>query len=537
MTISPQNGTAARATGCIRWRALPWALGAAACLALYAFLRIRWVGHLLTWDEAMDLLTVRAFVSRGHDTYAEWFWRHPPLYCLLMSLLQPLRTGFAERVETMNVLLGMVNAALLGWLALRLWGRRAALWSLFMVAVLPASMFFDVWVKRDHPVLTFALPALLCLLSRRCLAAAVLLGLALLCKLTAVFYWGAALLLWAAGAAGPRRLRDAVALAVVPALASGWWYLIVSPLNAAARSGAPHGSPGWAALSPANLVYLLRFATSGENVWRQPWHYYLSELPGALGYAGLALAAGGAALLLWAGLSRKEDGTTFRAKGAIAGAWPLAVLAPSYLLLSLLPSKVLWVPIVLYPAWAAAQAVAAAAAVAAAGRLAPRLPQVARGLAASAIALAMLVPALRMDYAATLERAGLGRAEAWSRAAAEAVNAHVRDTDRFLVTSFHYWSGQRAQACPIFVYYLERRPETLVRSHRATFAQLVDDVRKFRIDWVLASPAPGAAASDVLGGFTRSLGLPPIPCGRACLFHTSGIAAAAAGANAPEQKP
>jgi hypothetical protein len=69
---------------------------AVAILLLHVLLRLPHIGHLLTWDEAMNLLSVRALVAGGHDFYSLWFWRHPPTYAMLMSLLRPLADGFAE---------------------------------------------------------------------------------------------------------------------------------------------------------------------------------------------------------------------------------------------------------------------------------------------------------------------------------------------------------------------------------------------------------------------------------------------------------
>jgi len=59
------------------------------CILVFAALRIRWLGHLLVWDEAMSLCTIRSLLSHGTDDFSNWFWRHPPLFSLLTALLQP----------------------------------------------------------------------------------------------------------------------------------------------------------------------------------------------------------------------------------------------------------------------------------------------------------------------------------------------------------------------------------------------------------------------------------------------------------------
>ena len=83
------------------------------CAAVFFVLRARFISHLLAWDEAMNLCSVRSFYAGGTDEFSGWFWRHPPLYTLLMTLCAPLKSGFAERVEFMTIGIGLVNLALL----------------------------------------------------------------------------------------------------------------------------------------------------------------------------------------------------------------------------------------------------------------------------------------------------------------------------------------------------------------------------------------------------------------------------------------
>ena len=85
----------------------------AVCALLFVAVRARWIGHLLTWDEAMNLCSIRSFVSEGEDVFSFWFWRHPPLFCILTLPLMPLRAGFAERAEGLAIAVALVTFVML----------------------------------------------------------------------------------------------------------------------------------------------------------------------------------------------------------------------------------------------------------------------------------------------------------------------------------------------------------------------------------------------------------------------------------------
>jgi len=514
------------------------------CVALFVALRARWLGHLLSWDEAMNLCTVRAFGSDGRDVFSNWFWRHPPLYCLLMRLLQPLRAGFAERVELMNLALGSLNMGLLYTLNRKAFGRHAALWTAFFLAVMPAGIFFDVWIKRDHLVVTFALGSFLFLLSGRSLYAGLCLGLALLSKETAVFFWGAALLLWAFTSREKRRVSDLAALAIVPLVASAWWFLLINVDGGNASS--PQTTQAlqkawWEQAFPGGLTEHLNFAFGKEAGWSKPWYAYLRQLPRVLGPLGVVLAAAGAVSLCAPGLpstvpalagggcrhSRKQGGFAL---------WPVFVLAPAYLILSALRGKVPWVVIALLPAWAALQGLGMTRLLVWSGRIGDRLSRPSKiGLRPTAPVIATLVVLCTVlgvrgrDYDEVFQRvdAGQWRGSSHSHKVAQLANRLVQDEERVLITSFHYWKNlPPAHPCAVFTYYFSRDAQVLVRSHETGFEGLCDDIREYRLDWAVLSPEPGEAEREILDGFAGRLGLVPYPLPKAVVFNTSGLYAA-----------
>jgi 4-amino-4-deoxy-L-arabinose transferase-like glycosyltransferase len=482
------------------------------CVALFIALRIRWVGHLLVWDEAMTLCTVRSLVSGGHDYFSHWFWRHPPLFTVLMTLLRPLESGFAQRTECMAIGFGLINLLLLFRLNYRLFGQAVALWSVFFISVMPGAVFFDTWVKTDHPVTTFGLLAFLCLVENRTLLAGLSLGVALLSKETAVFYVMAAVLIYLAKPSGQRSAVGVFFLTLTPVLTCGWWYFIF-----AGESGVQ------VSVLSGSLLEHLHFGVGTETGFAAPWNYYLRQLPTDLGSTGLLFSAAGAIVLTLAAMKDKYRGDIQDyATRRILGIWPLFLLVPSYVLVSVLTSKVPWIVMVLLPAWATLQGVAMSGCIDLAKDRFCVLPSV---LAFFIIAIACL-PLIGRDYETMLRNidASQWRGAMYSRQAAQAMNGLVKDGDRILITSFHYWKGLGpGDPCAVFAYYFTKKAEVFMRPHEARFDLLLDDIRRYRIDWALLSPEPGKEEHELFDGFMGKLGLRPYKLDNACIFKTAGL--------------
>lgn len=469
------------------------------CAAIFIALRVRWVGHLLVWDEAMTLCTVRSFVSGGHDYFSHWFWRHPPLFTVLMTLLHPLETGFAERTEYLAIGFGLINLLLLFKLNDKLFGPSVALWSVFLISIMPGAAFFDTWIKTDHPVTTFGLLAFLCLLTDRTYLAGLCIGIAFLFKETAVFYAMAAFLLYFTRPRNQWNAAGILALTLIPVLTCGWWYLFF-----AGESG--------------NFLEHFHFGFGTETGFAASWHYYLEQLPIALGPGGVMLAWVGAIVLVLTAMNDKFD----NASRCLPGLWPLFLILPSYILISAMKSKVAWTIIVLLPAWATLQGIIMSGCIDLAKHRSSILPIVA---AVFIIALSFLHFVDR-DYETMLRDidAGQWRGASYSRQAAEVMNRLVRDGDRVLITSFHYWKGLgTGDPCAVFAYYFTKKAEVLMRPHEAHFDLLLDDIGKYRIDWALLSPEPGKEEHELFGGFIGKLGLRPHKLGNACIFKTTGL--------------
>ena len=470
----------------------------AASLVLYVALRIPLIGHLLTWDEAMNVCSVRALASLGNDDFSNWFWRHPPLYATVTMLLGPLREGFIARIEVFNIVLGLINLSLLFLLNRRLFGILTAALSVFLLAVMPGSVFFDMWIKRDHLAVTFALLSLYFISSRRLAYASLCAGLGFLAKETFVFlYIPVVLAALSMPAEKPRFVQRMLLVTVIPFLTSIWWYVLAS-------RGVPLSSI-WQHVS---------FAASGGTAWSGSPFFYISRFLSLMGAGGFLLFAGG---VLWAAarIARHQSKPWI---------WPLSALIIPLIVLSLLPRKVPWLVIVLLPAAATAQAMAFSAALRVLGSYARREATVsAAAIAASAL---LALPSFTFSYETMLSETAPDqyRGASRSRQIAEAASNLITDTDRILLSSFHYWKGAApGQMCPVFTCYFKPRPAIMSVGHDAPFELIVQLIVDNELNWAIVSPAPGESARDVLGGFISDARLTPVSTGYACIFNTESL--------------
>jgi 4-amino-4-deoxy-L-arabinose transferase-like glycosyltransferase len=485
-------------------------------LALFIVLRAAWVGHLLMWDEAMELCAVRGWAAGAGDFTSAALWWHPPGFKALLRLVMPLAPGFAERAQIVSIGVAALNVLLLFILNRKIFGVFTALASVFLLAVTPGAIFFDVLVKQDGPVVTFGLIALILLLSRQPLYAGLSLGIALLFKETGVFYAVGALLLWATGAAGSRRWRDLSVLLLVPAASCGWWYLVIQPVVTGA-SLEIHGIGGWASAIWQRATVHLSWAAHSLGDWHRPWHYYILRLADDLGPIGTPLMAAGLAATVAMFVGRKSNpGSATSVFAPSALLWPAAVGIPALVILGMLSNKVPWVTMALFPAWATLQASGLQAAVSILRDSADRrrhglsrlvVPSV---IAATAAAAILLVAGRRYEDALGRMDAGQLACAQHSYEAALMTDRLVKHDDRLLLSSFYHWQGlPPAYPCVVWAWYTTVKPEVVMFPYQAPFAQITNMIESYRPDWVLVSPVPGAPKEEVMKHFRDDLGLTP----------------------------
>lgn len=478
-----------------------------AVLALFVVLRLSWLDHLLTWDEAMTLCSVRAFAARAYDYYSQWFWRRPPLFGTLLLLLRPLADGLAVRAALLAVLLSAAGCALLFLVNARVFGPAPALWSCFFIAVMPGAVFYDVWIKQDALVIVFGLLMIYFFLLRRPVLSGVCLALGLLGKELAVFYAGAVFILWLLQDRSARRVRDLVVIYGVGLLLSAWWYVLFSNSVRAV------------------LRFLRREGGLESEVWLRPWYYFFDKMRFDLEWWGIVLAlAGVLALLLLARARRRGDESGVRDPAVLV--WPLALLIPSYLLISLMPAKTPWFTTSLFPALATLQGVGAWWLL---RRLGGSEGKGWRRTLAAGVGVLAIAGTLSRRAGADFERGleerewGLYWGSAASRAAALRLNELVKEGDTVLITPMFYWQVPRQIPCPIFVHYLKKDIPVIVRRNDIPLDALLESIRKYEVDWALVSPEMGIGEKEIIHPLMKDYGLYPMQVGGACIFKTDSI--------------
>jgi len=226
------------------------------------------------------------------------------------------------------------------------------------------------------------------------------------------------------------------------------------------------------------------------------------------------------------------------------------LLAPVLLLLSIVPSKVPWMVIALFPAWATLAALPMAW-VSAAGFSSSRERELeeshgdaeahpistvdasskswihaTRLVLTVAIVIAAVATTGSRAYEPLLRQIAESqwRGASFSRESANALNDLAKDGDRALITSFYYWKGiPSGHPDPIFACYLTKKIDVLIRPHQRPFSDVISDIKEYRLDWALLSPEPGPAASELFGKFQTELGLEPHKLSGAWLYNTKSV--------------
>jgi len=480
-------------------------------VAVAILLRAPGIGHLLMWDEAMDVCATRSFVARGSDFYSPMFWVHPPVFPLMMAWMNPLAPGFAERSEWLAVGLNAMSLVVLYLLNRRLFGPFVAWISCACLAVMPGAIFFQTWIKRDHAVVFFGLLSLLALSYDRILVGGVLLGVAFLSKLAAIYFLPCVFLVVQASANDRLRwLKPFVVLLFAFAI-SAWWF---------ARFDVMSG-------------ILLSFAVGGDKSfsgWTGPWTYWPARLTSDLGIPGLVIVCAGALILI---LHKVALGNASPSRGRLGigwKLWPIAVLLPAGLYLALSRGKAPWMIVALYPALATIEAlciVALSTLIANCCRAVAPLSRTSFRLRTVVSVLAVLAMAVLADHDYASRQKDIGFGQWWgadaSRQSAETINRLASPHHRLLITRFAYWGEDDTRMpCPVFAYYLKNIPVKL-ESFRIAPVELIATVRTNKIDWALLSPPPASGVTNLLNPLIRDYGLSPIVLKGSVLFRTTQL--------------
>jgi len=310
-------------------------------LVLVVFLRVFNLGHVLIYDEAWNINSMmdgaKGYTAESQTSFFGNFYRHPPMYTGLGILYAKAtgtgRDGLSVAMELMSLMFAALLVVAI-FLCGRDWfGDTAALVAAFLFALAPAARVYDTFVKQESLTLLFLMLFLLFFFRSRYLVAGVFLGLAMLTKEIFVFVL-LALLIFVLLSRRRVRLIGYLKSVATGLVLSCWWYVFFSSTTGEFTN------------------FFLGRSTESLN-WRQPWYYYIKNLPHDLGWVFLFLVLTGVIAVGWSlkgtgqrALMGEDDGP--RQNGIFLVVW----IALTYLLLSISLGKPPWMVYSVLPAFA-----------------------------------------------------------------------------------------------------------------------------------------------------------------------------------------
>ena len=424
--------------------------------AAFFYLRLRFIGHPLMWDEAWNILSLRAYIVNAVKDPFYWFYKfHPPLYMTFARLLLPFKEGFAIRLEYLSLFFAYLVFVAMYVLSTRIGGWKYAWFSGIFLSAMPSSIAYDTWIKRDNLASAFGYTALILLLKRKYLWCGVLLSLSLLSKESGIFFALAAIILLFF-MKEKRVFKWFITIVSTIFVLSAWWYLFFSEMTT-------HG--------------FSFFFTKGDysQLWSQNSLYYLKKLLPDLGTIIFIFMAFGFIVLMWRSFRDKETKWLF----------PIVVALCVYVPISLLFR--LKSPWLFLPAVPALTMIAGGGAVFLLEKCQRRN---------SLCPIFYLLILLVFFYGFTFSYADYQMEtypNGWpgalsSKKLAGYLNEHMKEDDRLMITNFTYWD---MPVCPIFIYYWKSHEIQIIKTSESV-NEIEKEIIKNKISWlvVVGSPDP-----------------------------------------------
>ena len=274
----PRGDTVAgRARPMINWARNHWdILALAAILVVALALRLKGFNHLLSFDEAWNVVTAEAGAAgKTGDFFFFNFYRHPPLY---LSLSIPYCWALGSCASFMKVLSTVASlgvATSLFFLLRKHQDRVTAVLAAFFFVVVPVAVVFDTWIKPDSLAMLFGVLFLYAFLERRYYLSGLFLGLGFLSK-EVMFFVLLAVAVYALATYTREKMLGLGRAVVVGFMISIWWFVFFSNTSGD----------------------FIRFflGTSPVNArFQQPLMYYVLRLPDDFGWITVVFMVGGIA--------------------------------------------------------------------------------------------------------------------------------------------------------------------------------------------------------------------------------------------------
>lgn len=220
--------------------------------------------HILLSDEAYNLITIENLVfQKGFHPY---FFKHPPLYTLLSAVLCYIVGPYPQIPAYISIFFSVISLIPFYLIINSLFGGRIALWAAFSLAFMPANVYYSTWIKQDAMLLFFFLWGIYFYLKGRYASAGLAIGIALLVKEFALFFFPLSFLIALITGRKGSTWRGYLIMILVALSLSLWWYFLF---------GAMFYLIAGEALTGAYIV---------EWYWHYPWWFFLKNLPYDLSY-------------------------------------------------------------------------------------------------------------------------------------------------------------------------------------------------------------------------------------------------------------
>lgn len=250
-------------------------------IALAAVTRFYHSFHFFLSDEAYNLITIETLASQ--KDFHPYFLKHPPLYILLSAFFFYLIGPYPQIPSYLSIFFSVISIIPFYLIAEYLMGRKTALWAALFLSAMPSNIFYSTWIKQDAMLLFFFLWGIYFYLGERYKLAGLAIGIALLIKEFALFFFPLSLLITVISrgkGAWIGTWRGWVIMILISSGISLWWYILFGKMFFLSAGEALTGA------------YVI------EWYWYFPWWFFLKNLPHDLSYPIFALFLAGLILII-----------------------------------------------------------------------------------------------------------------------------------------------------------------------------------------------------------------------------------------------
>lgn len=467
-------------------------LGLVLISLIFITLRLKTLNHLLMYDEARNIISLRAFLS--DNTADPFYWNyflHPPLYMTIASALSPFKAGLDIRLESLSLLFSYFTLLVIYVLSARIGGWKYAFLSGIFLSLMPVSIAYDSWIKRDCLASALGYLAILLLLKRKFLWCGVALSFSLLAKENALFFILAAAVILFALKEDRIPKKIAIIYGTIFILTS-WWYVFFS--------------------SMPKLVFDI-YISAGKNAaaWANSPFYYCRKLLPDMGLPMLIFFIIGAGCLLYLVFRRKQYRWSL----------PLIVVLCVYITGSfVITCKTPWLSISAVPALAMVAGVGALFLL----KIAKRYKIL------SAFFTLLLILSIIGGFSFSYKKYHMVTyANGWSgsnysRELALYLNKAMRGSEKLMLTQFSYWGEPPCLMCPVFLHYWDGRPICVIDG-RDSAEEVMKEIIDNKVSWlaVIGSPDERLNFHALVKGLEDSVLGKPVPVGCSHIWRTDAL--------------